>query len=111
MRAGISLTAQLHLHTLFALCAPHTYQISVDKGFETESSIGNEGTFIYPKLDLIATSIIIKDLKNIPAALPEERALITELRENPTIKRTEHGPKGDLEIQYDLRLPVTASVN
>src|SRR4051812_36805991 len=52
MRAGISAAPKLNLKTLFALCAPHTLKISVEKGFEVEKSIGKAGTFIYPKLDL-----------------------------------------------------------
>ncbi len=102
MRVGISVTQQLKLPTLFALCAPHTLQISVEKGFEKETSIGNEGTFIYPKLDLVATSIIIKDTLNLPDALPEEKRLIFELRDNPEITRMEYGPKGNIEISYSL---------
>ena len=102
MRVGISVTQQLKLPTLFALCAPHTLQISVEKGFEKETSIGNEGTFIYPKLDLVATSIIIKDTKDLPYAQPEEKRLIMELRDNPEITRMEHGPKGSIEISYNL---------
>jgi hypothetical protein len=104
MRAGISITSQLGLPVLFALCAPHTFQISVEKGFEVEKSIGNEGSFIYPKLDLIATSIVIHDTKTIPAAKPEERELIFELRNHPNITRKESGPKGEIEIEYDLLL-------
>lgn len=106
MRAGITLTKFLKLPTLFALCAPHTYQISIEKGFEIERSIGNEGTFIYPKLDLIATSIIIKDTANLPVAIPEERRLIFELRDQPHLTRMEKGPKGEVEIEYDLYIDV-----
>ena len=102
MRVGISVTRQLNLPTLFALCAPHTLQISVEKGFEKETSIGNEGTFIYPKLDLVATSIIIKDTQHLPIALPKEKELIFELRDHPIISRDEHGPKGNIEISYNL---------
>ncbi len=102
MRVGISVTQQLKLPTLFALCAPHTLQISVEKGFEKETSIGNEGTFIYPKLDLVATSIIIKDTAHLPHALDKEKQLIFELRDHPVITRPEHGPKGDIDISYNL---------
>ena len=102
MRVGIIVTKQLNLPTLFALCAPHTLQISVEKGFEKETSIGNEGTFIYPKLDLVATSIIIKDTVHLPHALDKEKQLILELRDYPVITRSEHGPKGDIEISYNL---------
>lgn len=104
MRAGISLTTSLGLATLFALCAPHTLKISVEKGFEIEKSIGKEGTFIYPKLDLVATSILIKDPINLPLALPGERELIFELRQNRLLTRLESGPKGDMKILYDLCL-------
>lgn len=102
MRAGISAATRLNLTTLFALCAPHTLNISVEKGFQIEKSIGNQGTFIYPKLDLLATSILIKDLANLPIAIPSERKLILELRENPTCVRTEKGPKGEMDIVYNL---------
>jgi hypothetical protein len=102
MRAGISAATHLNLTTLFALCAPHTLKISVEKGFEVEKSIGRAGTFIYPKLDLVATSILIKDLANLPLALPNEREIIFELRNNPVITRQEQGPKGLMEISYDL---------
>jgi hypothetical protein len=102
MRAGISAATRLHLSTIFALCAPHTLKISVDKGFEVERSIGNEGTFIYPKLDLVATSIIIKELDTLPKALAAERKLILELRKNPDFVRLEHGPKGEMSIYYNL---------
>jgi hypothetical protein len=102
MRAGISAAPALQLTTLFALCAPHTLKISVEKGFEVEKSIGKEGTFIYPKLDLVATSILIKDLENLPHALPKERDLIMQLRYQPKLTRIETGPKGDMQIDYDL---------
>lgn len=104
MRAGISLATQLNLSSLFALCAPHTLQISVEKGFEIEKSIGNEGTFIYPKLDLIATSIIIRDVDSLPMALENERELIWALRENPICFKEEVGAKSTLRIYYNLAL-------
>ena len=74
----------------------------MEKGFEVEKSIGRAGTFIYPKLDLVATSILIKDLTNLPLALPKEKEIIFDLRENPVTTRTEEGPKGNMEISYDL---------
>jgi hypothetical protein len=106
MRAGISVIPKLNLKSLFALCAPHTLRISTEKGFEVETSIGNEGTFIYPKLDLIATSLVIKDPVTLPYALPEERALIFELRDNPVQIKKETGSK-NIETSYNLDLQLT----
>ncbi|RZK78264.1 MAG: hypothetical protein EOO85_06745 [Pedobacter sp.] len=104
MRAGISLIPKLKLESLFALCAPHTLKISIEKGFEVETSIGNKGTFIYPKLDLIATSIIIKDPGLLSLALPAEREIITELRENPTLLQKDFNFQKNLDITYNLNL-------
>lgn len=102
MRAGISAAPRFGLTTLFALCAPHTLNISVEKGFEVERSIGNKGTFIYPKLDLVATSILIKDLANIPHAKETEKEIIFDLREHPVCRRTETNSKGNMDVAYNL---------
>lgn len=102
MRAGISAAPSFGLTTLFALCAPHTLNISVEKGFEVEKSIGNKGTFIYPKLDLVATSILIKDLANIPHAKESEKEIIFHLRDYPVCSRVETSSKGEMEIDYNL---------
>lgn len=104
MRAGISVIPKLKLQSLFALCAPHTLNISVEKGFEIEESIGNKGTFIYPKLDLIATSIIVKDPYKLPLALPFERSSIFALRENPFISRMESNQRKDIVVNYNLNI-------
>lgn len=101
MRAGISVIPQLKLKTLFALCAPHTLKISVEKGFEVETSIGNMGTFIYPKLDLIATSLIIRNPYDLPNAIEDERRQIFELRDNPLLTKMETGSK-EIQTAYNL---------
>lgn len=111
MRAGISAAPGLGLTTLFALCAPHTLKISVEKGFEVEKSIGDEGTFIYPKLDLVATSIMIKDLQHLPLASPGDREIILDLRKRPNQVRIEEGPKGDMPISYHLLHNVMALIS
>jgi hypothetical protein len=104
MRAGISVIPKLKLQSLFALCAPHTLNISVEKGFEIEESIGNKGTFIYPKLDLIATSIIIKNPYELPLALQSERSIILSLRDNPEISRVESNSRKDIIVNYNLTI-------
>jgi hypothetical protein len=109
MRAGISAAPSFGLTTLFALCAPHTLNISVEKGFEVEKSIGNKGTFIYPKLDLVATSILIKDLANIPHAKDSEKEIIFHLRKYPVCRRTETSSKGEMEIAYNLLMNPSAA--
>ena len=77
---------------------------TLQKGFEIEEKIGNNGTFFYPKLDLVATLAVLKDVKNLPLALKEERDYIIDLRKNLVSERVEETPKGKIEITYNLKI-------
>lgn len=104
MWAGIVLTEQLKLNSLFALCAEHTLKISVEKGFVIEMGLGNRGTFFYPKIDLIATSIIIRDPDKLTIADAIHRDNILSLRSNLNQTITEETSRGPLELEFDLKL-------
>lgn len=104
IRAGIAIVSQLKLGSLLALVAEYTLKPSLQKGFEIEVGIGNSGTFFYPKLDLVATSIVMKDPYNLPMADPDERKMIQGLRENSQCTKTEIGPKGEFLVEYDLMI-------
>ena len=104
MWAGIALSHNIGLKTLFALAAEHTLPISIDKGFVLETSIGNNGGFVYPKLDLVATSIVIPDLKTLEFAKHDERQRIIRLREAKYERVIENTQKGPWEVIYDLRM-------
>jgi hypothetical protein len=69
-----------------------------------EESIGNLGTFYYPKLDLIATLLMIKDLVNLPGSEEGFKKAILDLTARPQQIIKETGPMGDFEIQYDLAI-------
>ncbi len=103
-RTSLVIAEQLNVKTLFALCAEYTLKPTLQKGFEIEEQIGNKGTFFYPKLDLVATLAVLKDVKNLPLALDEERNYIFELRKNLTSIRKEETPKGLIEIKYNLEI-------
>lgn len=103
-RTSLVIAEQLNVPTLFALCAEYTLKPTLNKGFEIEERVGNNGTFFYPKLDLIATLAILKDVKNLPLALQEERDYIFELRQNLACNRIEQTPKGPVEITYNLKI-------
>lgn len=104
IRAGIAIATQLGLGSLLALVAEYTLAPSIQKGFEIERNIGKEGSFNYPKLDLVATSIVLKDPFNLPLAAEEERNYIFSLRENLQCIRVEHSPKGEFVIEFDLKI-------
>jgi hypothetical protein len=103
-RTSLVIANQLNVTSLFALCAEYTLKPTLQKGFEIEEQIGNKGTFFYPKLDLVATLAVVKDVRNLPLALEEERDYIFKLRENLQCERTEQTPKGPIKIKYNLKI-------
>lgn len=106
-RTSLVIAEQLNVPSLFALCAEYTLKPTLQKGFEIEEKIGNNGTFFYPKLDLVATLAVLKDVKNLPLALKEERDYIIDLRKNLVSERVEETPKGKIEITYNLKIKNT----
>jgi hypothetical protein len=100
--AGIALAHQLKLNSLFVLCAPWTVSMAENAGFKVEKSVGDNGTFPYPRPDLLATLLVINDIEKLDGATPVERERIFDLRKNPKQTKVETGPKGELEIEYDL---------
>jgi hypothetical protein len=102
IRAGIAIASQLKLGSLLALVAEFTLKPSLQKGFEIEEGIGNSGTFFYPKLDLVATSIVMKDPYNLPMADDYEREVILGMRNELQTSKIEIGPKGEFLVEYDL---------
>jgi hypothetical protein len=104
-KIGVSFAKILKMDSLFVLCAPYTVEMCVKAGFQIEKSIGDNGTFIYPKLDLIATSLIIEDLNKLNHAEDDFKERILNLANNPVQKSIETGPKGDFEVDFNLQVP------
>ncbi len=104
-RVCVALTSQLPVGNVHVLCAPVTVRGAKRVGAVIDTSLGNEGVFYYPKDDLVATAMIIRDNHELASADPSEQALIRDLRANPNQIRTETGPKGTFEVNYLLGLP------
>jgi hypothetical protein len=81
-KACLALTPKLGLTSLYALLAPTTVKLGYETGYEILSQVGNNGTFYYPKLDLIATAMKLEDAINIPLTSPEFRKSVFEIRNN-----------------------------
>ena len=105
-RAAVVAAAQIGLTSLFALCAPYTVKMAENVGYEVERSIGNDGTFYYPKLDLLATFMILKDVQILSKASGDEYAAIMELRKQPDAERIEKHRKREVHLYYQLALPM-----
>ncbi len=104
-RVGVAMSTQIGLDSLFGLCAPYTVKMAQSVGYEIEYGIGNNGTFYYPKLDLVATVLILRDLKNLSAADEENKQAIMSLRENLKGVRIEELRNKKIEIHYDIEIP------
>lgn len=103
-RIAIAISSQLGIQHLLGLCSPATLKNSQRVGFEILTELGDNGRFYYPKEGLIATSLIIKDIHNLPQAAEDERARIFDLRAMPNQEAVERGPKGELEIIYETKI-------
>jgi hypothetical protein len=105
-KAGVVIAEQLSLKSIFALCAPITVKFANKVGCTICKDIGNQGTFYYPKLDLVATIVLLNDTEKLTDAEPEVRKSILYLRKNLQSNVTEKVPKRDvhLKIDYDLRI-------
>jgi hypothetical protein len=104
-RACAAICSQIGLQSLFGLAAPYTVKMAQNVGYEVLEEVGNNGTFYYPKLDLIATALILKDVELLTKAEPFEQERIFSLRSNPNQLKREVLRNKDLDIQYNLEIP------
>lgn len=103
-RAAVSVTNQIGLNSLFALCAPYTVKTAQRFGYEIVTEVGNDGTFYYPKLDLLATFMLLPDTTSLEMARKLEKDKIAQLREQPKIMVSERTKVSTIDIHYDLEL-------
>jgi hypothetical protein len=104
IRAAVAISYQIGLKSLFALCAPYTIKPGECVGMELEGRVGNQGTFYYPKLDLLATTMVVKDIPTLSKAHQEDREAIFKIRENLNIVRVEELRKKEITIHYQTAI-------
>ncbi|MDO6437521.1 hypothetical protein Q4534_08895 [Cyclobacterium sp. 1_MG-2023] len=105
VRVGIAILPQLNLKKLFGLSSPVTLSISKSVGYEIITGLGDKGSFYYPKEGLIATALEINDINELSKAQEAERDYIFELRNKINFNTVESGPKGEMELQFELQVP------
>lgn len=107
IRAALAISEQIGLDSMLALCSPYTTRIAGNYGFLTEKSVGNEGTFYYPKLDLLATVVLQKDAPGLSNASELETNRIFDLRKTPIQIADELARKNQIvQIEYNLKLDI-----
>jgi hypothetical protein len=104
-RAAVAIATQIGLTSLFGLCAPYTLKMAQDVGFEVLYSVGNDGTFYYPKLDLLATAVCNTDIVTMQTAIDSDKSAIFKLRDNLQVVIVEELRKKQMTIHYDISIP------
>lgn len=104
-RVGAAIASQLPISSIFVLCAPITVKMGRRVGAVVETSLGNNGLFYYPKDDLIATAMQLRNIYDLGTADPVEKTKILSLRQNPHQLIEEKGPRGVYAIEYNLAIP------
>ena len=105
IHTAVAISYQIGLQSLFALCAPYTIPPGKAVGMEIEKSIGIDGTFYYPKLDLIATIMVLKDVATLSKAYEEDKNAIMKIRENLNVTRVEVLRRKEITIHYTTQIP------
>jgi len=111
-RVAVALTEPLGLQVMFSLCSPATVKFQKWMGGRELETVGNKGTFYYPKLDLIATASIHEDLAELRDAHGREREKIMFLRKNLQCVINEKSIFKNLRVNvhYDLKV-ASANIN
>ena len=104
-RTAVAIAPLLNIKSLWALCAPYTVEMAQKTGFEIAKFVGNDGTFYYPKDDLLATAVLINDTNLLDMADQEEKNEILSLRNNPIQIKSEKSRRGVVfTINFDLTI-------
>jgi hypothetical protein len=102
IRTALAVVKQMDLKSVLALCAPYTVKMALDLGFEVANTLGNMGNFYYPKDDLIATAMILRNPDTLSSAAPLEKESIFKLWQEPRQNSIIESKKGPVELIYDL---------
>jgi len=105
IRVAGAIAYQLGLQSLFALCAPYTVKPVQGIGMELVSTIGNNGTFYYPKLDLLATTMVLKDVPVMSKGEEEDKKAVFQIRESFNAVREEILRGKKIVIHYETQIP------
>ncbi len=107
IRAALVLLDQINLESIFFLCSPLTVRFNKWVGSRILTELGNKGTFYYPKLDLLATAVILENAIELRTAHPREQERIRMMRKNLHLVNREKSPFKNLTVtvHYQLEIP------
>lgn len=103
-RAAVAVSNQFKLNTLMAIVGQPTLQSCRNIGFVESTALGDNGTFPYPKKDMVAWTLGVMNAKTLEQATPLDKKIILELRQNPCQLKKEQTKTSEIEINYQLNL-------
>jgi hypothetical protein len=104
IRSAVAVLEQLKLGSLWALCSPFSARIARNYSFLKYDKVGNNGTFYYPKIDLLATVCIVEDSLKLKDGNEKELLRIFDLRKNLKQRVNEINRGNEINIEYDLKI-------
>ena len=106
-RAAVVIADQIGIKSMWGLCAPYTVKWAERLGSRIVHSVGNNGTFYYPKLDLLATVMLMNDTSDLNSLRPYERERIEALRgsRDQTVREAPPGRREEVDIRYSSSIP------
>ncbi len=108
-RTSVVIAEQIGLTTMFSLCAPATVRFNQWIGSSVLTSVGNNGIFYYPKLDLLATACFLPDVEELQNAHVREREKMFYLRKNPQCLVKEKSPFKNMYVNVHYDLTITSA--
>lgn len=107
IRAALVILEQIGLQSVFFLCSPLTVRFNKWVGSRILTELGNNGTFYYPKLDLLATAVILENAIELNTAHPREQERIHIMRKDLNMSNIEKSPFKNISIKvhYQLQIP------
>ena len=103
-RAGVTMLKQLNVKNMVVLCASYTVPLAQRFGCEIDTTLGENGTFFYPKLDLVATVLLLQDAPTINKAEQIEKDRVFDLRNNLNQTTVETLKTRSITIDYQLNV-------
>lgn len=104
--AAVVIAEQIGLSTMFSLCSPATVRFNQWIGSTILKTVGNDGTFYYPKLDLLATAVFLSDADTLEHAHPREREKMLQLRKNLNSVSVEKSPFKEMYVKVHYALEI-----
>ena len=108
-RCGVVIAEQIGLDSMFSLSSPTTVRFNKWLGSKILTEVGDNGTFYYPKIDLLASACLLYDAVTLTDTHPREREKMLYLRNNLRCTILEKSPFKTVYVNVHYDLVITSA--